>query len=613
MCCSTRIVALVAGGLSGLALLLTQANAQQAKLPASVGHPETGVCNPQGNLTVSGSVLYGMSAYGGAKNRGAIFSLPAQGGNLTILASFDGSNGAQPWGSLTLRGSTLYGMTSLGGEHDKGTVFSVPVGGGTVTTLASFDGTNGANPWGNLTLSADGSTLYGMTELGGVKNLGAIFSLPLRGGSPTVLASFEGNNGAQPQGSLILRGSTLYGMTGRGGAQGQGAIFTISTGGGTVTVLASFEAGNGQAAMGSLTLGRSILYGMTWVGGAHGRGTVFSVPVGGGTITVLASFDGSNGAQPTGSLTLSDGNLYGITDRGGANDKGTLFRIPVGGGALTTLVSFSERDRAYHRRTLTLSPDGSTLYGMTTPGGACVPGTLFSMTTHALPSRPSTIDEFIKPTPSPSWQTNVAALKRVIRKTVKPKAIEQKPLPAAVEALLAWSRPVNGLVARIEYVWGQTVFFVRLRNVSDHPVVVPAGNSSSGKAGKLFDVHVQQGSSAWRRVTNAGEYDRYFPAPPEPETQTGDSNRQRDSERQRAERQPADRPWVTLQPGTSCIALAAGADEEDTGEVKKRKSRPPPTRHPHGHEMEWHIGNAGAGDGAVPARRDGLPCGVTVS
>ena len=172
MCCSTRIVALVAGGLSGLALLLTQANAQQAKLPASVGHPETGVCNPQGNLTVSGSVLYGMRRLRRRQESGAIFSLPAQGGNLTILASFDGSNGAQPWGSLTLRGSTLYSMTSLGGEHDKGTVFSVPVGGGTVTTLASFDGTNGANPWGNLTLSADGFTLYGMTELGGVKNLG---------------------------------------------------------------------------------------------------------------------------------------------------------------------------------------------------------------------------------------------------------------------------------------------------------------------------------------------------------------------------------------------------------------------------------------------------------
>ena len=44
-----------------------------------------------------------------------------------------------------------------------GTIFSIPVTGGTPTTLLSFNGTNGEHPDGNLTLSADGSTLYGMT------------------------------------------------------------------------------------------------------------------------------------------------------------------------------------------------------------------------------------------------------------------------------------------------------------------------------------------------------------------------------------------------------------------------------------------------------------------
>ena len=66
--------------------------------------------------------------------------------------------------------------------------------GGTPTTLLSFNGTNGANPDGSLTLS--GSTLYGMTIGGGANGDGTIFSIPVTGGTPTTLLSFNGTNGA---------------------------------------------------------------------------------------------------------------------------------------------------------------------------------------------------------------------------------------------------------------------------------------------------------------------------------------------------------------------------------------------------------------------------------
>ena len=49
---------------------------------------------------------------------------------------------------------------SLNGGLGGGTVFSIPVGGGTPKTLYSFDCTHGDRPEGSLTLS--GSTLYGM-------------------------------------------------------------------------------------------------------------------------------------------------------------------------------------------------------------------------------------------------------------------------------------------------------------------------------------------------------------------------------------------------------------------------------------------------------------------
>ena len=84
-----------------------------------------------------------MTAYGGANNKGAIFSIPVSGGAPTTLASFNGTNGSIPFGSLILSGSTLYGMTFNGGVYDEGTVFSIPITGGSVTTMVSFNGTNG--------------------------------------------------------------------------------------------------------------------------------------------------------------------------------------------------------------------------------------------------------------------------------------------------------------------------------------------------------------------------------------------------------------------------------------------------------------------------------------
>ncbi len=82
-------------------------------------------------------------------------------------------------GGLTLVGSTLYGMTRNGGAYGDGNIFSVPLAGGTPTNVFSFNGTNGELPYGSLTLSADGSTLYGMTPYGGAYNDGTVFALQL--------------------------------------------------------------------------------------------------------------------------------------------------------------------------------------------------------------------------------------------------------------------------------------------------------------------------------------------------------------------------------------------------------------------------------------------------
>jgi uncharacterized repeat protein (TIGR03803 family) len=362
-----------------LSVVAVQANAQTFTTLGTFKSSGLKGANPSGNLTLSGSTLYGTTNSGGTYGGGSIFSIPVAGGPLTSLASFNYTNGASPQGSLTLCGSTLYGMTSQGGASDKGTIFSIPAGGGPITTRATFDGTNGTYPSGDLTLV--GSTLYGMTYGSGF-DYGTIFSIPVGGGPLTTLATFDFFNGAKPYGSLTLSGSTLYGMTSEGGMGGGGTVFSIPVGGGPITTLATFNGANGARPLGDLTLVGSTLYGMTsdLYSTSASRGTIFSVPVGGGSVTTLATFDGANGSYPYGSLTLCGSNLYGMTS-GLPHDGstlGTIFSIPVGGGPLMTLVTFDGTNGACPLGDLTLS--GSTLYGTTTGYFSNDFGTVFALT-----------------------------------------------------------------------------------------------------------------------------------------------------------------------------------------------------------------------------------------
>ncbi|MGD0461182.1 MAG: choice-of-anchor tandem repeat GloVer-containing protein [Tepidisphaeraceae bacterium] len=343
--------------------------------------------SPFGGLTLSGNTLYGTTEGGGANNYGTVFSLPTTGGTPTVLASFNGANGAYPYAAPILSGNTLYGTTNGGGVggYSPGVVFSLPTTGGTPTVLATFNGTDGIGPMGGLTLS--GNTLYGTTGGGGANNGGTVFSLPVTGGTPTVLASFNG--GAT---GVILSGNTLYGTTKYGGANGYGEVFSVPAAGGAPTVLASFNGANGTVPYAGLILSGNTLYGTTYQGGpnsgglldhGYGGGTVFSVPITGGTPTVLANFNGTDGNAPTSGLLLSGSTLYGTTELGGpdTDDGGTVFSLPITGGAPTVLAVFNGANGGEPAwGDLVMDANGN-LYGTTMfgGGGGYAVGTVFEL------------------------------------------------------------------------------------------------------------------------------------------------------------------------------------------------------------------------------------------
>ena len=279
---------------------------------------------PQGSLIISGSTLFGMTQDSGFSNMGTIFKIENDGTGFALLHSFTGgvSDGANPQGSLIISGSTLFGMTMWGGDSNMGTIFKIETNGTGFTLIHEFAGgiDDGAYPPEDLVLS--GSTLFGMTLNGGTNNLGTIFKIGTNGGDFTLLHEFTGspNDGASPEGSLIISGSTIYGMTANGGANNSsisGTIFKIENDGNGFTVLHEFIGGadDGSDPWGSLILSGSNLYGMTRFGGDSDNGVIFKMLTNGTDYTLLHEFSNwpDDGEMPEGSLILSGSCLFGMT------------------------------------------------------------------------------------------------------------------------------------------------------------------------------------------------------------------------------------------------------------------------------------------------------------
>jgi uncharacterized repeat protein (TIGR03803 family) len=343
-----------------------------------------------GSLILSGTTLYGMTTEGGANGKGTLFMFDTKKNVETVLHSFgsDANDGIVPWDSLILSGTTLYGMTTQGGANANGTIFMFDTKKNVETILYSFRPfpNDGNGPCGSLIIS--GTTLYGMTTYGGAYGQGTIFKFDLKTKVETVLYSFGSgaNDGAYPQGSLTLSGTTLYGMTPKGGAYGgdpgYGTIFQINTQGKDYKVLYNFGsvASDGNSPYGSLILSGTTLYGMTNAGGANdqnqgGDGTIFMFDTKKNVETVLHSFgsDANDGIVPWDSLIISGTTLYGMTSMGGAENlggNGTIFMFDTKKNVETVLYSFGSvaNDGSSPIGSLVLS--GTTLYGMTAFGGA---------------------------------------------------------------------------------------------------------------------------------------------------------------------------------------------------------------------------------------------------
>ena len=188
--------------------------------------------NPWGTLTQIGKTLFGMTYAGGTASYGNIFSIDTNGTNYKDLWNFGaggGTNGSNPQGNLTVVGAKLYGMTSSGGTHSFGNIFSIDTNGGSYVNRWNFNApgdTNGSIPNGSLIYA--GKAVFGMSSVGGRHSDGNIFSIDTNGTKFTDIEDFTGANGQNPYLSRLLfsaSAGTFYGMTENGGTNSLGVVF----------------------------------------------------------------------------------------------------------------------------------------------------------------------------------------------------------------------------------------------------------------------------------------------------------------------------------------------------------------------------------------------------
>jgi len=274
--------------------------------------------DPEGSLVASGSTLYGTTL-------NDVFAIGTDGTGFNVLHTFAGgsSDGQSAlYSTPTLSGSTLYGVTSLGGTSNQGTLFQIGTDGTGFSLLHSFNATtDGENPIGAPLLS--GSVLYGMTQSGSGSTTGAgtIYQIGVDGTNFTDLHNFghTPNEPGHPYGSLIQNGSALFGMDPGINQFGNNSLFTVNTNGTGFTLLHTYTSFGGGA--GSFLLSGTTLYGMS-------GNAVFEMNLDGSGYTTLHTFTGADGAGPADALIMVGNTLYGMTTTGG-NDGGTIFSITV--------------------------------------------------------------------------------------------------------------------------------------------------------------------------------------------------------------------------------------------------------------------------------------------
>jgi uncharacterized repeat protein (TIGR03803 family) len=375
----SAVIPLLIVALAGLASAQTESVIYGFANPPDAYGPQCNlVRDPAGNM-------YGTTFSGGANNLGAVYMVTPSGTESVVYSFTSGNDGRHPVAGLLRDAKTgnLYGTTVSGGTTNNGTVFVVNPTTGTETVLYSFQGgVDGFNPYSSVVRI--GTTIFGTTLNGGQFGYGTVFSLTAKG-KETLIHSFDSAfptlDGAHPYGGLVVRKGLLYGTTTLGGVGNLGTVFSITKTGG-YAMLYTFKGGSadGQSPnSGVLFDSLGNIFGTTYAGGQSNAGVVYTISAGGGE-SVLHHFQRNtgDGMNPYSSLIKFKGNFYGTTLQGGTANGGTVYKITPT-GTETVLHSFTGGTDGFNPYGAVVLGANNALCSTTLTGGTSNLGTVFKL------------------------------------------------------------------------------------------------------------------------------------------------------------------------------------------------------------------------------------------
>ena len=300
---------------------------------------------------------------------------------------------AFPFSSLTQTPDGNFYATMSGPSQVSGGWILRITPAGVLTTVVSFQGSNGQDPEGGLVLASDGN-LYGTTARGGTYGLGTLFRLTPSGIFFT-LHSFKGSDGAAPYFTLIQgRDGFLYGVT-IGYLTNPPTVFRATTSGAITTLTNIMD----PAFLGFLPPSDGLvegpdgwLYGTT-AGPSNPKlrlvGSIYKASKDGSFKTLCGFQDTSGypwlgtGDRPIGGLTTGpDGLLYGtVGDPTFLSTTNTGSVFRMTTNGVRTTLCSFARTNGANPMTRLVLGGDGNFYGFTTTGGNSNAGTIFRVAT----------------------------------------------------------------------------------------------------------------------------------------------------------------------------------------------------------------------------------------
>jgi uncharacterized repeat protein (TIGR03803 family) len=282
---------------------------------------------PISTMVLLNNKFYSVTNQGGVTGFGTLFEYNPVANGIIKKKDFTTSpNGYAPRGKLTYYNGKLYGITAVGGANDKGVIYSYDLATGTYAVRYHMTDAGYANGQGGMLLY--NNKLYGVAR-DGIDDNGLLYEFDPSNDNFTVKHNFDFATGRTPTGIPVFYNNKLYGTTLTGGSNGIGVLYEYDLATSTYVVKVSFSNAFGWYPR-ALTLHNGRLYGTCGAGGANNDGTLFEyIPASNGFIKKY-DFSIEQGRYPSGTLVVFNNKLYGTTaSEGGGDSKGVLYEYDL--------------------------------------------------------------------------------------------------------------------------------------------------------------------------------------------------------------------------------------------------------------------------------------------